>query len=171
MRTPWWYVGRWQAFVAALLMALSFLTVWLGMTYSYTLTNYTVHEPGEKVTKDGITYEYLGMLHTRVGTGSSTPYHAPPGITYVVVVVEVTIAADSEGYCNIGLTNTEQNMSWSGDQSHVIPPQYRMSCSDIPRDEPTQMVTVLEVPTSQVENIGGVLLDPSSWRGISEVIR
>ncbi|MGJ3508426.1 hypothetical protein [Enemella sp. A6] len=171
MRTPWWFISRWQAFVAVLLVGLSFLTVWIGMTYSYTLTNYTVHEPGEVVSKDGITYKYLGMVRSQVGTGGGRVQYAAPGMTYVAVVVEVTIDEGADAYCPLSLIDAEQTMSWFIEQSHVLNESFRSSCMDATPGEPTQVVTVFEVPSSQAENVGGVMLGTTTWRALSEVIR
>lgn len=169
----WWRVSRWQAFVAALLMGLAFLTVWIGMNYNNTLTNYTVHAPGEPVTVDGVTYQYRGMVRSQVIQSNSggSPHYAAPGMTWVAVVVDVT-ADEASPFCPLGVTNSDQSMTWSTDESMLLPVDQRMSCYDIDEPHTTYpVIQVFAVPTSQADQLGGVVINPSVWRSIAEVIR
>lgn len=169
----WWRVSRWQAFVAALLMALAFLTVWIGMNYNNTLTNYTVHAPGEAVTVDGVTYQYRGMVRSQVIQSNSggSPHYAAPGMTWVAVVVDVS-AEEASPFCPLGVTTSDQSMTWSTDESSLLQIDQRMSCFDIAEPNTSHsVIQVFAVPTSQVDRLGGVVINPGGWRNIAEVIR
>lgn len=169
---PWWQISPWQAFASALLMALSFLTVWIGMNYNNTLTNYTVHQPGEAVTVDGVTYRYRGMAQSQViQSASGGPHYAKPGMTWVAVIVEVT-AKEASPYCPLGVTTSDQALTWSNDQSSLLSPDQRTSCLDIAEpDVIYPIIQVYEVPTRHVDRLGGVVINPGTWRNIAEVIR
>lgn len=168
---PWWHVSRWQAFTAGLLMALSFLAVWVALTQSYMLTNYTVHPPGEVVPIDGGEVQVVGLYTSKMleGNGGSEP--APPGMSHMMVTLKVT-PTSGDLYCNsMGLIDVDQKMSWKSSLQSVKTGRGR-SCYDLTESGKTQIVNHLFlVPTNQVDRIGGVVIEESTWRSISEVVR